>query len=150
MITAIQALLKKYAVITEDNTAGHEASLPMAIAVLLMETARSEDGVSDEERRIIERIIETQQSVSTDEARHIADAAERDAEQAHSLHPFTRLIVDHCSLEERTEIIRMLWEVTFADGHAGAHEQHLVRKVAGLLHVPHREFIRTKLQQDCS
>jgi hypothetical protein len=47
-------------------------------------------------------------------------------------------------------IVRMLWEVSFADGHAGSHEQHLVRKVAGLLHVPHRDFIRMKLQQDTS
>ena len=122
----------------------------MAIAVLLMETARSEDGVSDEERQVIERIIETQHCVSPDEARDIAEVAERDADKAHSLHPFTRMIVDECSLAERTKIVSMLWEVTFADGHAGAHEQHLVRKVAGLLHVPHREFIRTKLQQQGS
>ena len=147
MITTIQVLLKKYTAAPEDSGAGREEALRMAVAVLLMETARSEDGVSDEERQAIQRIIETQHSISPDQAREIADEAERDAEQAHSLHPFTRLIVDECSQEERTEIIRMLWEVTFADGHAGAHEQHLVRKVAGLLHVSHSEFIRMKLQQ---
>ena len=147
MITTIQVLLKKYRCAPEDSSSGREEALRMAVAVLLMETARSEDGISDEERRVIQGIIEKQHSLSPDQAREIADAAERDAEQAHSLHPFTRLIVDECSVAERAEIIRMLWEVTFADGHAGDHEQHLVRKVAGLLHVPHREFIRMKLQQ---
>jgi uncharacterized tellurite resistance protein B-like protein len=44
----------------------------------------------------------------------------------------------------------MLWEVSFSDGHAGAHEEHLVRKVAGLLHVPHRDFIRMKFQPGSS
>ena len=148
MISTIQVLLKKYASDPEDCRAGREESLRMAVAVLLMETARSEAGISDEERQVIERIIETQHGVSPDQAREIADTAERDAEAAHSLYPFTRLIVEECSVAERAEIISMLWEVTFADGHAGAHEQHLVRKVAGLLHVPHREFIRTKLQQE--
>jgi uncharacterized tellurite resistance protein B-like protein len=150
VITAIQRLLKKYNCPPEDNRAGREQALRMAIAVLLMETARSEGGVSDEERRVIERIIEEQHSVLPDEARDIAALAEREADKAHSLHPFTRMIVDECSLAERTAIVSMLWEVTFADDHAGAHEQHLVRKVAGLLHVPHREFIRTKLQQQDS
>ena len=148
MITTIQILLKKYTRVPEDNQAGREQALRMAVAVLLMEVARSEDGVSDEERLTINRILEAQHAISPGQASEIIEVAERDAEQATSLHPFTRLIVDECSIEERTEIVRMLWEVSFADGHAGSHEQHLVRKVAGLLHVPHRDFIRMKLQQD--
>ena len=148
MITTIQILLKKYTRVSEDNQAGREQALRMAVAVLLMEVARSEDGISNEERQTIQRIVEAQHTISPGQAREIIEVAERDAEQATSLHPFTRLIVEECSLEERTELIRMLWEVSFADGHAGSHEQHLVRKVAGLLHVPHRDFIRMKLQQD--
>ncbi len=146
MITTIQILLKRCTRVPEDNQAGREQALRMAVAVLLMEVARSEDGISSEERQAIHRIIEAQHAISPEQAREITELAERDAEQATSLHPFTRLIVDECSLEERAEVIRMLWEVTFADGHAGSHEQHLVRKVAGLLHVPHREFIRMKLK----
>ena len=149
MITTIQILLKKYTV-PEDSGAGREEALRTAVAVLLMEVARSEDGVSEEERRAIHRILEAQHSISPRQAREIADAAERHAEHATSLHPFTRLIVDECTLGERAEIIRMLWEVTFSDGHAGAHEEHLVRKVAGLLHVPHRDFIRMKFRQGSS
>ncbi|GMR06783.1 MAG: TerB family tellurite resistance protein [Gammaproteobacteria bacterium] len=150
MISTIQGLLKKCTYDLEDNRAGREEALRTAVAVLLMEVARSEDGVSDEERQAIHRIIEAQHSVSPEKARAIAAAAEREAEQATSLHPFTRLVVDECSLEERTEVIRMLWEIGFSDGNAGAHEQHLVRKVAGLLHVPHSDFIRMKLQQKTS
>ena len=150
MITTIQILLKRYTRVPEDDQAGREQALRMAVAVLLMEVARSEDGISEEERQTIHRIIEAQHAISPGQAREIIEVAERDAEQATSLHPFTRLIVDECSLEERTEVVRMLWEVSFADGHAGSHEQHLVRKVAGLLHVPHRDFIRMKLQQGSS
>ena len=146
MITTIQILLKRCTRVPEDNQAGREQALRMAVAVLLMEVARSEDGIASEERQAVHRIIEAQHAISPEQAREITELAERDAEQATSLHPFTRLIVDECSLEERVEVIRMLWEVTFADGHAGSHEQHLVRKVAGLLHVPHREFIRMKLK----
>jgi len=39
----------------------------------------------------------------------------------------------------------MLWQVSRADGRIDAHEEHLVRKVAELLYVPHSRFIQTKI-----
>jgi uncharacterized tellurite resistance protein B-like protein len=39
----------------------------------------------------------------------------------------------------------MLWELAYADGELDAHEEHRIRRLAGLLHVSHSEFIRTKL-----
>jgi uncharacterized tellurite resistance protein B-like protein len=38
----------------------------------------------------------------------------------------------------------MLWKVSCADGKIDAHEEHLVRKVADLLYVPHARFIQAK------
>ena len=86
-------------------------------------------------------------SVSPEQARELAAAAESHADDATSLFPFTRLITSECSMEDRIRIVRMLWEVSCADGHIDAHEEHLVRKVADLLYVPHSEFIRAKLQE---
>ena len=40
----------------------------------------------------------------------------------------------------------MLWRVTCADGHVDKYEEYLVRKIADLLYVPHREYIRMKLE----
>ena len=40
----------------------------------------------------------------------------------------------------------MLWRVAFADGRIDKYEEHLVRKAADLLYVPHRHFIRAKLK----
>ncbi|MGD8311272.1 MAG: TerB family tellurite resistance protein [Gammaproteobacteria bacterium] len=118
----------------------------MATAVLLMEVARADHGIDDAEREVILRVIEKQHALSPDKARSIADAAEEKTHEATSLFPFTSMLNRECSLEERIGIIAMLWEVTFADGRLDAHEEHLIRRVAGLLHVPHREFIRTKLE----
>jgi uncharacterized tellurite resistance protein B-like protein len=120
--------------------------LRMATAVLLMEVARADHNVDETEREIILRIIERQHALSSAEARRVAAAAEEKIDKATSLYPFTSMINRDCSLEERVAIVSMLWEVTFADGRVDDHEEHLVRRVANLLHVPHREFIRTKLQ----
>jgi uncharacterized tellurite resistance protein B-like protein len=147
MITSIQGLLKKYMQVPAAVQRDSEQALRMATAALLMEVARADHDIKDEEREAVRRIIENHYSLSPKRAREIADAAERQADDATSLFPFTRLITSECSMEDRIRIVRMLWEVSCADGHIDAHEEHLVRKVADLLYVPHNQFIRAKLQE---
>ena len=39
-----------------------------------------------------------------------------------------------------------MWRVAYADGVIGAHEQHLMRKIAALLHMPDSAYIAAKLR----
>ena len=116
------------------------------MATLLMEVARADHHISASERRAVEQIIEKQFSLPPEAVDELAEVAEHEAEQATSLYPMTRLINNECSAADKAQLVKMLWTVTCADGHVDDHESHLVRKVADLLHVPHREFIRAKLQ----
>ena len=50
----------------------------------------------------------------------------------------------HYSREQKTELLEQLWRVAFADGKLDKYEEHLVRKLAELLHVPHTRFVATK------
>ena len=43
------------------------------------------------------------------------------------------------SIEERTEIIEMMWSVAYSDGVLDPHEDMLLRQIAGLIHVPDKE-----------
>jgi uncharacterized tellurite resistance protein B-like protein len=145
MITAIQELLKKHLGPETAVQADKGDALQLATATLLMEVAGADDHIDDEERRVIRRIVTDVFGLSDEQAATIACEAERQANDTTSLYPFTRLLTRECSLEERIEIVRLLWEVAFVDGRIDAHEEHLVRKVAELLYVPHSQFIRGKL-----
>jgi uncharacterized tellurite resistance protein B-like protein len=149
MINTIQAFLKKHTTAPVDDQTNSEQALRTATAALLMEVARADSEITTAERLAVERIVETCYGMSPDEAREVARSAERHSEEMTSLHPFTRLINSECSLDDRISIVRMLWDVTFADGHVDKHEEHLVRKVADLLYVPHSQFIRAKLKRGC-
>jgi len=150
MISTIQTLLKRH--LPSNPGAGQDAehALQVATAALLMEVAAADTEISDTERRQIERIVGEIHDVSPDEASEICRMAERQADHVTSLFPFTRLITSECSLEDRVEIVHRLWEITFLDGKVHAHEEHLVRKVADLLYVPHSQFIRGKIRQQDS
>ena len=48
--------------------------------------------------------------------------------------------------EQKERLIEHLWEVAYADGELHPYEEHLVRKIADLLYVPHDAFIAAKLR----
>jgi len=43
-------------------------------------------------------------------------------------------------------VIANMWRVAWADGEIHHYEEHLIRRVADLLHLHHSHFIRAKLQ----
>ena len=74
------------------------------------------------------------------------ERARRETDKATSLYPFTGLINQHFSPEQKAQVVEALWRVAYADGTLDKYEEHLVRKVAELIHVSHSTFIRTKLK----
>ena len=39
-----------------------------------------------------------------------------------------------------------MWQVAFADGQIEAIEDHIIRRIAGLVHVAHNDFIQLKIE----
>jgi uncharacterized tellurite resistance protein B-like protein len=145
MIDTIRAFLGRHLdTVIEQEDDGQ--AIRMAIATLLMEVARVHAAISEPERRVVQRLIETHFALPADVSLTIAAAAEHEAEHATSMYPLTSLINRECSQKDKRQVLRMLWEVSLADGHLDRHEEHIIRRIADLLHVPHREFIRAKLQ----
>ncbi|MCY4450747.1 MAG: TerB family tellurite resistance protein [Immundisolibacterales bacterium] len=117
-----------------------------AVATLLVEVARADFEVDSSERTAIRRMLGAAYGLDAEAAGVLVAAAERDVEDSVSLYEFTRRLNEESSPKEKVEIIEMLWRVAFADGRLDKYEEHLVRKAADLLHVPHRRFIRAKLK----
>jgi uncharacterized tellurite resistance protein B-like protein len=118
----------------------------LASAALLIEVARADFEITPEElaRRI--GLLATTFDMSPADVELVTQQANDQVENAVSLHDFTRVINEHCSPEERNELIGLMWDVAAADGDLSKYEDHLIRRVADLLYVPHQEFIRLKHQ----
>ncbi len=83
---------------------------------------------------------------SDDETQALVDAALEQEREAVSLHPFVRLIIEHFSAVQKRRIIEDMWEVAYADRELDKYEEAQIRKIADLLYVPHKDFIRAKLR----
>ena len=104
-----------------------------ALAVLLIEVARSADRVEVREQSIIQRVLARRFGLERSEITHLMKAAEEGAIKATDLHHFTQVVVSKFSEEERIGVVEMLWEVAYSDGHLTGDEDALIRRVAGLI-----------------
>ena len=118
----------------------------LASAALLIEVARADFEITPEELARLIDLLATTFDMSPEDVKLVTQQANDQVENAVSLHDFTRVINEHCSPEERNELVGLMWDVAAADGDLSKYEDHLIRRVADLLYVPHQEFIRLKHQ----
>ena len=59
---------------------------------------------------------------------------------------FTSLINGVYTPEQKVSVVELLWRIAYANERLHKYEEHLVRKVADLLHVPHSAFIAAKFR----
>jgi uncharacterized tellurite resistance protein B-like protein len=111
----------------------------LAAAALLVEAAHVDDSVDPRERAAIDRLLERRFNLSPAAARRLFDSAEHVSEASAQLFRFTQIINDRFALEQRIELMEMLWEVVLADGTVDALEDTLLRRIGGLIYVPDRE-----------
>lgn len=113
--------------------------LEVAVAALLIEAARMDDQFDAAERAAIERVLAEKFDLAPDAVHDLVTAAERAVRQSTQFFPFTREIVKRISHEDRGHILEMMWEVAYADGVLDPHEDMLLRRIAGLIHVSDTE-----------
>ncbi|HYM35008.1 MAG TPA: TerB family tellurite resistance protein [Steroidobacteraceae bacterium] len=116
----------------------------LASAALLVEVVNADGEVTADERRALFDGVRAVFSLSEAEATELLALAETQFNQAVDLHQFTTLINQHFSLDQKLELIEELWRAAYADSVLHKHEEHLIRKIGDLLHVPHMRVLAAK------
>jgi uncharacterized tellurite resistance protein B-like protein len=129
-----------------ESPASREQALRLAAAVLLFEIVRADAVVKDAELAVMRASLQSAFDLSPEQADEMMRLAEEESRSASSLYEFTSRVDAELAPEQKKRIVELLWLVAFADGAKDAHEEHLVRRIAGLLHVPHPDFIDAKLR----
>jgi uncharacterized tellurite resistance protein B-like protein len=120
--------------------------LELATAALLIELARSDFTEISTELAAIRQLLQKRFGLSADAVDKLLAEAGRRADQAVSLHEFTHRLNTELPESEKLGIIEMLWRVSHADGHIDKHEEQLIQRIAGLLHISDRDRVRLKLK----
>jgi len=117
----------------------------IAIASLLCAVAYSDHETSKVELLAIEDSLRRLLNVDEEKLQTFITLAKEEVKQSTSIFDFTSQLED-LSHQERIAVIEAMWRTAYADNHLDDIEEAIIRRVAGLIYVPHSEFIRTKLR----
>jgi uncharacterized tellurite resistance protein B-like protein len=142
MIKALKQYLQNS--FDDDVYEDKDRSLRLACTVMMYEVLRADAETHPEEIKKIRQHVAHAFELDEDETNLLMQQAQHETEHAISLHDVVRAVNDAYLPEDKRDLIRMLWEVAYADGELDKYEEHTIRKLADWLYVPHRDFIRMK------
>jgi len=133
-----------------------EAGLRLATAALLIEMMRADAQTTDTEESELRDALRHEFDLDDQALESLIAQARSEARDAPGYYAFTSRINAAFSLEQKLRLMEYLWRVALSDGHVAPHENHLMRKLADLIHIGHgdyhaakaraRHFLETKRQ----
>lgn len=120
--------------------------LELATAALMMEVARADFDRSSEEIDLILQQLAGRLHLSSSEISNLVALAEETSEEAHDLYSFTRILSDAFTYGEKKKLVVDLWEIALADTNIDPQEDHIIRRIGGLLSVDHSDLMHARAQ----
>lgn len=142
MIPQLKALLRDLA--AGPGPAADPERVPLAMAALLVEAARADHNVKEEELQELGTLLAVRLGLDPPAAQALVQRARAAVEGSVSLYEFTRPLHEALDYAAKAEVIRMLWLVALADKRLDKYEDYLIGKVAELLYVSRGDVLRLK------
>jgi len=118
--------------------------LQMASAALMVEMLHVDEQVTTEEDEKLRLLLAQRFNLDSSEIEALIDLAHNEKHEATDYYQFTSLLNNHYSQQQKIDLVEDLWQLAYADHELDKYEEHLLRRLAELLHVPHKDYIRTK------
>lgn len=126
------------------ETIDEKTGIELSCAILMIDIALADTNFDQEERRLISDLLSNTFEIDQTTIDELILNAEKRLEQSVSLHNFTRLLNEELEQEDKISVIENLWRVAYADGVLDKYEEYYIRKIADLLYISHKDYIKTK------
>ena len=128
-----------------ENDTNHPSM--MAVACLLIHSARIDENYTDKEKKIIKDAI-IEMGAETENIDKVIQDAEEKERDSNQILDFTREI-KNINEEVKRIIIEALWDIIYSDEDADIYETNLMRRLSGLLYLDTKTVgdIKEKVRQ---
>jgi uncharacterized tellurite resistance protein B-like protein len=128
---------------SEEQESAHQ-ELELATAALMMEVARADFDRSEDEKLLMIDQLTARLNLTPRAAQGLIELAQDATEEAHDLYGFTSVINDRYDYQEKKQLMIELWEVALADTQIDPHEDHIIRRISGLLSIDHSDLMHAR------
>ena len=131
----ILALLTQTPVAPPDTVGAPFQRRQIAVAALLLELAQSDRHLTPEKLAVVERIVRERFGLDETVAARMIAAARTELDASLEDWVFTKAVRDGFDIPQRIDIVELLWEVVYADGHLARLEESSMRRLARQLKI---------------
>lgn len=146
MLNSLKDLLTSFFMPIESTSAPGGSPLQLATAILLFDVMRADTNISNAERAQTMSTLQKYFALSDAALAQLMVQAEHAAKNANDYFSVTSAMNETFTHAQKIQVIELMWQVAYADTAIDAHENHLISKIAGLLHVTHGEYIAAKMR----
>jgi uncharacterized tellurite resistance protein B-like protein len=123
-----------------------QQDLLVAVCALLVEMARIDNTFTTTEMETILSILREKYGLSQEHADALVKEAEKELQESVDLWQFAKLINENYSIENKIELIEILWRIVYVDGKMDKYEHYLMDKLGKILRLTHNQLIDAKLK----
>jgi uncharacterized tellurite resistance protein B-like protein len=118
----------------------------VAVCALCVEIARIDETFSRQELETLIGILTDKYDLSPQHAHALIAQADKELEESVDLWQFARAINENFSIDEKVDIMEILWRIVYVDGKMEPNEHYLMNKLSNLLRLSHKQMIDAKLK----
>ena len=108
----------------------------IAIASLLIHSAKIDENFTDKEKKIIKKAL-IEMGAQAEKVDEIIEESEKKEKDSNQILDFTREI-KNINEDKKKLIIEALWNIIYSDKNADMYEANLMRRLSGLLYLDNR------------
>ena len=123
----------------------HPHHVEIAAAALLYEVIKADHDIDQRELEALSDMLQNTFSLTAEETEMVLASGSARSEYAVDLVQFTQVLNQSLDASAKHKVIQGLWHVAYADKTLAPLEEHVIRKIADLLYIPHSQYIQAKL-----
>lgn len=123
-----------------------QQKLRVATCVTLLEAVTADDTLSDQELQKLIELLKSKYDMTETQVNELIETSKREREDSADLWYFTNLINENLAIDEKYELMEMIWQAIYSDGTLDKYENYIAHKLKNLLNLDHTKFIDIKLK----
>ena len=117
----------------------------LASTCLLLSIADADNNIDDKELSIIDEIIQDFFNVNKEDTNTIINNAKKSLLESTDYFSFGKILNESFSITDKVDFLSCIFEVAYSDGEYHYLEEHMIKKIANILHIENKDLVDVKM-----
>ena len=122
----------------KKNVEKNQDNKNVLIIALLIHAAKIDENYTENEKKIIKKVIIDLNKIDSDQADKLLKLAEKKEEESNQIIEFTKEIKKY-PVDFKLKIVEIIWKIVYSDGTSDDYESNLIRRICGLLYISDKD-----------